>query len=250
MFDDLRGKAAVITGAGAGIGLAYATALCEYGVHVALVDQDDDAVTNATASLVAAGHRAVAVAIDVSDEAAVQRMVDEVGAAFGRLDILVNNAALHLDRWSRGAELPVADWRRIMDVNVIAPVACAVACRPHLARRNGVIVNQSSVAAYHGAAGAYSVSKLALNGVTMTLAREFGADGIRVNGIAPGFIASPAALTRVTPANRDRVQGAQSIAREGQMADLVGALLYLVSDASSFVTGHTITVDGGAAMRP
>jgi 3-oxoacyl-[acyl-carrier protein] reductase len=83
----------------------------------------------------------------------------------------------------------------------------------------------------------------------MTLSRDLAADGIRVNGIAPGYIASPAAVARVTRANRDRVVSAQSIAREGQMTDLVGALLYLVSDASSFVTGQTITVDGGATMR-
>jgi 3-oxoacyl-[acyl-carrier protein] reductase len=246
----LHGKTAIVTGGGAGIGLVYATALCEHDVAVALVDQDSEAVTSAAAGLVAAGHRAIAIAADVSDDSAVRQMVDDVVAAFGRIDILVNNAALHLDRWSQGAELPIADWRRIMDVNVIAPVACAVACRPHLAAHNGVIVNQSSCAAYHGAAGAYSVSKLALNGVTMTLAREFGADGIRVNGIAPGFVASPAALARVTPANRDRVQAAQAIPREGEMRDLVGALLYLVSDASSFVTGHTISVDGGAVLKP
>jgi 3-oxoacyl-[acyl-carrier protein] reductase len=250
MTDDLRGKVAIITGAGGGIGRVYATALCQQGVAAALVDIDHDAVHGAAAELTAEGHQAAAVTADVSDDNAVQAMVDEVVGTFGRVDILVNNAALHLDGWSRGAELPIADWRRIMNVNVIAAVTCAVACRPQLAQHNGVIVNQSSCAAYHGAAGAYSVSKLALNGVTMTLAHEFGAEGIRVNGIAPGFIASPAAVARVTPANRDRVQAGQSIAREGQMADLVGCLLYLVSGASSFVTGQTLSVDGGTARRP
>jgi NAD(P)-dependent dehydrogenase (short-subunit alcohol dehydrogenase family) len=186
----------------------------------------------------------------VTDEESVRALVAQATTTFGGVDVLVNNAALHLGEWSAGVALPAARWRRILDVNVVGPLVCATACRASMAARGGgVVVNQSSSAAYLAAAGAYSVSKAALNGLTAVLARELAPDGIRVNGIAPGFVASPAAVAHVLPANRDRAVAAQLLPVDGQMSHLVGALLYLVSDASAFVTGQTISVDGGAVRR-
>ena len=250
LFDDLAGKTAVVTGAAGGIGEVYAQALFSSGARVALVDIDAEGTETVASRLDYSAHKAIGVAADISDESQVRRMADMVSEKFGGIDILVNNAALHLGEWSHGVSLSIEKWRRILDVNVVGQLSCSLACRPYMASGGGgSIINQSSLAAYHGAAGAYSVSKLALNGLTMVLARELAEDMIRVNGIAPGFIASPTAVERVDPTNRQRARSAQVLEHEGSMDDLVGTLLYLASDASRFVTGQTISVDGGAARR-
>jgi NAD(P)-dependent dehydrogenase (short-subunit alcohol dehydrogenase family) len=247
---DLTGKVAVVTGAAGGIGGVYAEALLAHGASVVLADVDGAALVEAQEHLTVFGAAVTSAVVDVIDEASAAAMVTAATAAFGGVDILVNNAALHLGDWSAGLQLPADRWRRILDVNVVGALVCTAACRSSMAARGGgVVVNQSSLAAYSAAAGAYSVSKAALNALTATLARELAAEGTRVNGIAPGFVASPAAVARVLPANRERAVSAQLLAREGLMSDLVGTLLYLVSDQSSFVTGQTISVDGGAARR-
>ncbi|MCU1692025.1 MAG: hypothetical protein JWM64_1116 [Frankiales bacterium] len=247
MPDDLEGKTAIVTGAAGGIGEVYAAALLQRGAAVVLADVDGDSLA-ATAQRL--GGRVAAFPTDVTDETSVAETVRRTVERFGGVDLLVNNAALHLGDWSLGLDLPADRWRRILDVNVVGPMVCAAACRASMATRGGgVVVNQSSSAAYLASAGAYSVSKAALNGLTAVLARELAPDGIRVNGIAPGFVASPAAVAKVLPANRDRAVAAQLLQVDGQMDHLVGALLYLVSDASSFVTGQTLSVDGGAVRR-
>jgi 3-oxoacyl-[acyl-carrier protein] reductase len=182
-------------------------------------------------------------------------MVDASTDAFGGVDILVNNAGVHLEH----AQLPytrdaLPQWRNVLDVNIMGALTCTVACRDSMkARGGGVVINQSSMAAY-GGGGAYSVSKLGLNALTVGLAMELAADGIRVNGIAPGLVDSEAAVEWMNHPERhgiqDAIVGGQAIKRPGTMEDLANMALFLCSDEASFVTGQTVLVDGGFTKKP
>jgi NAD(P)-dependent dehydrogenase (short-subunit alcohol dehydrogenase family) len=200
-------------------------------------------------------HRGLAVTMDVTDEQSAERMATSAVAAFGGVDILVNNAGVHLEH----AQLPytreaVPQWRRVLDVNIIGALICTVACREAMrARGGGAVLNQSSMAAYLGG-GAYGVSKLGLNSLTVGLAQELATDGIRVNGIAPGLVDSEAAVEWMNDPARhgiqDAIVGGQAIKRPGTMDDLADMALFLCSDDASFVTGQTIIVDGGFTKKP
>ena len=241
----LKGKSAIVTGGGTGLGLVYAKALAREGALVTVADIDGDSANRAARALTDAGAAAIGVAVDVADDAAVQAMVDAAREAFGRVDILVNNAGLARGKWSLCIELESDDWLRLFAVNVVGAVACARACRPLMvAQGGGVIVNQSSMAAYSVLNTAYGVSKLALSGLTVALATELAADGVRVNGIAPGMMSG-----RVPDDVVAHTVARQLIARRGEGDDLVGALIFLCSDASSFMTGQTLIVDGGITRR-
>jgi 3-oxoacyl-[acyl-carrier protein] reductase len=245
-----QGRVVVVTGAAAGIGRGYALGFAAEGASIVVVDVDDVGAKETAALVVEAGGQALAVRADVTDEEQVAEMVRAGVDAFGGIDVLVNNAAYHLGRTHENLTLPAPEWRRVLDVNVVGPLICAQACRPAMAARGGgVIVNQSSVAAYVPAGGAYGVSKLALNRLTMALAAELAPDGIRVVGIAPGMIASDAVLAAIDQAAADAICAQQMIPRVGQIADCVSAVLFLCGDDASFITGQTVTVDGGYASR-
>ena len=244
------GKCAVITGAGAGIGKTYAQALSKEGAAIVIADIDAEVGEAAAADIAAGGGKAVATVTDVADEVQVEAMVREAERAFGGVDILINNAALHLMEYAAPpTTLGLPKWRRMLDVNVTGALACAAACRPSMRERGGgVIINQSSMAAY-SAGGAYGVSKLALNALTVALASEFAPDNIRVNGIAPGLVDSAAAMALLPEDVKQRVIDGQLIKRLGRMTDLASAVLFLCSDESSFITGQTMIVDGGSTKR-
>jgi NAD(P)-dependent dehydrogenase (short-subunit alcohol dehydrogenase family) len=214
-------------------------------------DRDEAAAKEAADRILDAGGRALAVRADVCDDGDVQAMVEAAVATFGGVDILVNNAGAHLGDTARCTELPAREWLRVLDVNVVGAVRCATACRPSMAARGGgVIVNQSSNASYHPTGGAYGASKLALNHVTMSLASELAADGIRVAGIAPGMMATDAVVARLDPQMQQFVLGRQLVGRMGVIDDCVAMVLFLCSDAASFITGQTFMVDGGFCPRP
>jgi 3-oxoacyl-[acyl-carrier protein] reductase len=244
-----QNKVALITGGGRGFGKAFGTALAERGAHVVLADIDGVAATAAAAEISANGGRASAASCDVADEGAVAAMLDEVAGKQGGLDILVNNAGLHSAAYNKpSAEIGVAGLRRLFDVNVMGVYICSLAARPAMSGRVGAaIVNISSSAAYANRA-AYGVSKLAVRGATVQLAREFAADGIRVNAIAPGLIFTDTIRAELARDEVTRVMGQQILPREGDEQDIVDALLFLVSPAASFVTGETLRVTGGFAL--
>jgi len=244
-----HGKVAVITGGGRGFGQAFGAALAARGAHVVLADIDGAAAEKAAADITTKGGSASAAACDVADEAGVAAMIDAITAAHGGVDILVNNAGLHSAAYNKpSADIGIAGLRRLFDVNVIGVYICSLAARPAMSGRDGAaIVNISSSAAYANRA-AYGVSKLAVRGVTVQLAREFAADGIRVNAIAPGLIFTDTIRAELGRDEAARVMGQQILPREGGERDVVDALLFLVSPAASFVTGETLRVTGGFAL--
>jgi 3-oxoacyl-[acyl-carrier protein] reductase len=249
-----EGKVAVITGGGAGIGRRYAHRLAEEGARVVIADFDPEAGARVVAELDEIGPGGLSVPMDVTDTQGAVAMAEATVAAFGRLDILVNNAAVHLEH----AQVPftietIPEWRRVLDVNIIGALICATACRGAMAASGGgSIINQSSMAAYSGG-NAYAVSKLGVNALTVGLAAEFGPDNIRVNGIAPGLVDSEAAVEWMNHPDRKGIQdalvGGQVIKRPGTMEDLANMALFLCSDEASFITGQTILVDGGFTKK-
>ena len=220
-----------------------------------IADLDLAAAERVVKELADDGHHALAAEMNVTDVAAVDAMVAAAAGAFGGIDILVNNAGIHLEH----AQLPftaaaIPAWREVLDVNVLGALTCAIACRATMAARNGgSIINMSSMAAY-GNGSAYGVSKLALNSLTVGLASELAADGIRVNGIAPSLVDSEAAMVWLRdPAQAgvdQMIINGQMIRRHGRMDDLANACLFLCSDEASFITGQTLLVDGGFTKKP
>ena len=242
----LKDKVALVSGAGSNLGLVYATALASEGASVVIGDLDGALAKSAAAGLRETGAKAIGVEMDCGREDHILGAVEATQKEFGGVDILVNNAGLARGRWSLFSELTTPEWEKIMFVNVIAPLIAARACRPIMkARGGGVIVNQSSNSAYFALSSAYGVSKLAISAMTVGMATEFGEDNIRVNGIAPGMMNG-----RLPQELVDRMVGLQRIRRRGQPEDLAGVILFLCTDASSFMTGQTVIVDGGVAARP
>ena len=242
----LEGKVAIVTGAGGagvgGLGVVYARALASEGAAVVVSDIDGDAAARTAESIASTGAQAIGVRCDVTSDEDINTMVKTSDDAFGGVDILVNNAGLARGKWSEALILSADEWMEILAVNTVAPIMCAKACAESMrGRGGGVIVNQSSNGALIDA-GAYTVSKLALNGVTKVLADEFSNDNIRVNGIAPGVMTAKLPEEQV-----QRLLARQTVRRPGQPEDLVGLLLYLCSDESSFMNGQTVVIDGGMA---
>ncbi|MFJ9629385.1 SDR family NAD(P)-dependent oxidoreductase [Streptomyces sp. NPDC101175] len=247
-LEEHQGKVAFITGGGRGFGKAFGAALSARGAHVVLADVDGAAARSAAAELAAAGGSVTGVECDVADEVAVEAALDEVVARHGGLDILVNNAGLHAAYNRPFTELGLAKVRRVLDVNVMGVVICSLAARRAMRGRAGAtIVNISSSAAYANRS-VYGVSKLAVRGLTVSFAREFADDGIRVNAIAPGLILTDTVRAQLSEAEAKRVLGEQILQRNGEERDIVEALLYLVSSKASFVTGETLRVTGGFAL--
>lgn len=247
----LNSKVVVITGAARGLGRAYAVAMAAEGAAILACDIND---CNETAAEVkAAGGRIETAITDISDMESCQAMADAAVAAFGKIDVLVNNAALYATiKGARFEDLDEAQWDAVMNVNVKGLWQCCKAVvNPMRAAGGGSIINISSLAAVYGLPYGcdYAASKAAVIGMTRTMARELGKDSIRVNAVAPSAV-----MTEGTQEYfGEKFEKAKSVIAAGQViprnletADLTGTLVYLASDASSFVTGQTHMVDGGS----
>ena len=244
---DFVGKLAVITGAARGFGKAFAQALAERGAHVIVADVDGEEANRTAAAI---GKAAEPVALDVADQAGAQARIEEIGARHRGIDILINNAGIHSAEanLSFGA-LGLARARRMFEVNVWGVVHCSLAAAPYMAGRPGAaIANISSMAAYPSRT-AYGVTKLAVRGVTSAFAHELAPQGIRVNAIAPGLIFTETIRAELAQSIVEQVMATQVLKREGVVDDIVAAMLYLASDRSSFVTGETLRVSGGATLQ-
>jgi NAD(P)-dependent dehydrogenase (short-subunit alcohol dehydrogenase family) len=247
---DLSGKVAIVTGAAGDIGDAYARGLANAGARVVLADLDAATAAANAEKLTADGLDVCAVPVDIREPASVHAMIASTVSRYGGLDVLVNNAALmaQIPRVQL-AEFPLDWWQRVMDVNVTGTLVCCQAAAPVMKERGGgSIINQSSAGAF-ALSGAYSVSKLAIVGLTCVLAKDLGPFGIRVNAIAPGIVDSAAGREASTPALIERIEQTTPLNAVGQPDDLIGALLFLASTDSSWVTGQTLSVDGGWIMR-
>lgn len=243
----LDGRLALVTGAAGGIGLATAQTLAGAGARVWLADRDAAACEAAAQALRAQGRQAWGAALDVTDAGAVKGLAERVCSEQGDLDILVNNAGLLV---RRGIDDPEAEAivRQVMDVNLHGAFAMVKAFLPALRRCRGCIVNVASGAAFTAQAGCagYSASKAALHMLTQTLAVDLGADGVRVNAVAPGVIET--AMTAATRADPARLAGfvqRTPAGRLGQPQEVAAAILFLSSPLASYVNGAMLPVDGG-----
>ena len=251
-MERLKGKVAIVTGAGSGIGKVLAKRLAEDGASVVIADIRD--FDRAAAELAkATGARTLGLQVDVAAEGDAGRMAAETMKAFGRIDILVNNAAIFSTLELKPFEkIPVAEWRKVMDVNVMGVWLCSAACAPHMrAGKYGRIINIASGAPLKGVPHFlhYVSSKGAVMAMTRGLARELGADGITVNSLAPGFTLSENVAKKQDHVKAgERTRLTRAIQRDEKPEDLVGAVSFLASDDAAFMTGQTLVVDGGSAM--
>jgi 3-oxoacyl-[acyl-carrier protein] reductase len=244
-------RTAVITGGAIGFGRAFARALVAEGANVVLADIDADAAEPTAAELVSAGGQAIAVNCDVADADQVDAAVATTIDRFGGIDILINNAGLHLTKYNQPFGMLSRDEiRGLFDVNVIGVINVTLACRASMRERDGgVVLNISSMAGYMSATP-YAVSKLAVRGLTVAFATELAPDRIRVNAIAPGLMNTESALADLPrPLIDEFVHERQLVHRLGTMGDVVSAMLFLCSDEASFITGETLKVSGGYPLN-
>jgi 2-dehydro-3-deoxy-D-gluconate 5-dehydrogenase len=248
---DLSGKVAIVTGGNGGIGLGMARGLAANGAAIAVVGRNEAKSTNAVADLVKDGHTAIAVAADVTDEAAIMAMVERVRRELGRIDILVNNAGINIRK--PPDSLAIAEWDSVITTNLTSTFLCSRAAHPAMkAAGGGKIINIGSMMSIFGAsfAPAYAASKGGIVQFTRSCAVAWAADNIQVNAVLPGWID-----TDLTQRAREQVTGLHDkvlmrtpAGRWGTSADLAGIATFLASSASDFVTGTAIPVDGGFSI--
>ena len=249
-FPGIAGKVAIVTGAGGGIGEAYARALAEAGAEVVVAELDKSRGEAVAESIRSGGGHAAFVEVDVGSPESTLALADRVQELCGGIDFLVNNAAIFGDM--KLDSMLRVDWdyyRKFMGVNMDGALLCARACfRSMRARGGGAIVNQSSTAAWMGV-GYYGHAKAAMNSLTHCLARELGSMNIRVNAIAPGPTDTAALANQVPEAYRDQLVSGLPLSRLGTPTDMANACLFLLSDAAAWVTGQIFAVDGGQITR-
>jgi 3-oxoacyl-[acyl-carrier protein] reductase len=249
----LQDRVVIVTGAGQGLGRAFAKAFAAAGAIAIIAERNAERAQAVAAEIARVSNRARAIVTDVADPDSVDRMAHAVEQEFGRIDVLVNNAAIFSTLEMRPFDqIPLDEWENVLKVNVTGAFLCARAVVPAMRRAKwGRIINMASGAVSLGRPNYlhYIASKAALDGMTRSLARELGPDGITVNAILPGATFTEIERKTVTPEQKERIVAMQCIPRPEAPQDLVGTMLFLASDASAFLTGQAITVDGGATHR-
>jgi NAD(P)-dependent dehydrogenase (short-subunit alcohol dehydrogenase family) len=246
---DFQGQVALVTGASSGMGLATAQAFAQAGAGVVLADIDEKTLRAATDDLTAAGHQAIGVTCDVSDEDQVAAMVERTVGQFGRLDLAFNNAGIQAPP-TDAADEPAELFDRVNAINLRGVWACMKhELRQMRDQRSGAIVNNSSLGGLVGlpGRGAYHASKHGVIGLTKSAALEYAPRGIRINAICPGTIETPMVADMITKGELDRTQAAAAtpIGRLGQGEEIAASVLWLCSPGASFIIGVALPVDGG-----
>ena len=248
----LEGKVAIVTGGARGLGKAFCLRMAEEGAKVVVADILGEQAQQTAEEIRAKGGSAISLRIDVTSEEDTLRMAAETVKQFGRIDILVNNAAMIYGVTRKPfMEIPVAEWDKLMTVNLRGPFLCCRAVFPQMEKQGkGKIINLSSETAFTGSRNFihYVTSKGGVVSFTRCLAAEVGQYGIRVNSVAPGFTDTEAART-LTPDIAKYDVSPTPLGRLEQPGDLVGAVIFLSSDDSDFITGQTLVVDGGRYMH-
>jgi 3-oxoacyl-[acyl-carrier protein] reductase len=257
----LQDKVAIITGAGQGIGRAYALRFAQEGAKVAVADLNEPNAQSVAKEIADVGGEAIAILVDVADEGSTQAMADAVVDRWGRIDILVNNAGIFFDLEQRNNTL--AYLKKVLDVNMIGPWLCMRAVFPTMkAQGKGKIINQSSGAAWMYAMSGYamnqesveapsfhySVSKAGVNAYTHHMAAAFGQFGINVNAIAPGVTMTDATRKHVPEGMMGAIKMMSALRRTLEPEEIAAAAVFLASDESDAITGQVIPVDAGVAM--
>lgn len=250
MFD-LQGKVAIVTGGNGGIGLGMARGLADAGARVVVAARNEEKSKAAVSDLQARGSDSFAIAVDVTNERAVEALMTETVERCGRLDILVNNAGTNIRKLPQ--ELNLDEWQHVMDTNLTSAFLCSRSAYPHLKHAGrGKIINIGSMLSIFGAsfAAAYGASKGGIVQLTKSLATAWAVDNIQVNGVLPGWIDTDLTLQarQQIPGLHDRVLSRTPAARWGVIDDFAGVAVFLASSASDFITGAAIPVDGGYSV--
>jgi 2-deoxy-D-gluconate 3-dehydrogenase len=251
MFD-LKGRVAVVTGGNGGIGLGMAKGLGAAGARVAIAARNAEKSRAAVETLARLGAEAIAVQVDVADEASVEAAITSVVDRLGRLDVLVNNAGINIRKQPQ--DYTLAEWRSVIDTNLTSAFLCSRAVYPLMkAAGGGKIINIGSMMSIFGTAfvAAYSASKGGIVQLTKSLAAAWARDNIQVNAVLPGWIDTELTQNarRQIPGLNDSVLRRTPAGRWGEMDDMAGIAVFLAAPASDFVTGTAIPVDGGFAIQ-
>ena len=246
----LTDRVALVTGAGRGIGLACAEALAEAGARVVVADRDAGLAEQGRTTLQAKGAKAEAVVMDVTDSAGVTRVADELVSRHGKIDILVNSAGIARSE-TPAEKVTDEHWLNVLDVNLNGTFWCCRAFGAHMLQaKSGAIVNIGSMSGFivnkPQEQSYYNASKAAVHHLTKSLAVEWGARGVRVNAVAPTYIATPLnEFVKSNPAMYDAWIGGTPMARLGKVEEIASVVLFLASDAASLMTGSIVLADGG-----
>jgi NAD(P)-dependent dehydrogenase (short-subunit alcohol dehydrogenase family) len=242
-------KTVVVTGAAGGMGRAFARHFATEGAVLILTDVEEKGLEQAAATLRERGASCSIYRIDLDVESDIQQFGKQIADQHERLDVLINNAGLAYGEVAHSFEsLSQAKWLRFFSVNTVAPLLLTQALRAPLAKAKGVVLNVSSMAGYIPGT-AYGVTKAALNAMTYGMANAFGADGIRVNAIAPGIMETPASVASLPPGTYERIQGQQALKAHGTADDIAALAVFLGSDAARFITCEIVNCDAGNRIR-
>jgi 3-oxoacyl-[acyl-carrier protein] reductase len=249
MAGQFAGKTVLVTGGAAGLGRAYALRFGGEGAHLILADINEAGMAAVKAEVEAAGGSAECHRCDMASEADIAALGAAVCAGHPRLDVLINNAGLHMGEIARGFfGLGQAKWQHFFAVNVIGLLLLAEAVRPALRAAKGLIINKSSMASYQPQT-AYGMTKATVNVFTHAMSAQFGADEIRCVAIAPGLMATEAAERGVEADNWERLKGMQAVKRQGTAEDIANLGYFLASPEGSFINNQVILCDGGNQLR-
>jgi NAD(P)-dependent dehydrogenase (short-subunit alcohol dehydrogenase family) len=248
---DLTGRVAIVTGGSRGLGLEMAEGLAEAGAALMICARREQWLTPAVSALRERGFTVDGALCDIAQPERVQSVVDDTMARHGRIDILINNAGV---TWGASPEaMPIEKWHMVLDINLTGTFLFSQAVgRVMLKQQHGRIINVASVAGLHASVNGphyagYAASKAGVMGLTRELAASWGRDGIRVNAIAPGFFHSRLADPAI-PIAEPAIKASSPIARVGAAGELKGVAVFLASDASNYITGQVIVVDGGRSI--